>query len=381
MARVALAESLLGPSNIQAAKIADASETINFFLEPQHPVTGKPWLRNTAGLRPWLTLPTTPVTAEFQQDQRAFCIAGATFYELTDTPSYTAYTPTLATNDYLPTICSNGSAGNQLFIVSGGQGYIFDLGANTLTEITDPGFPDDARMGEFSDSYFMVSVAESRSWQISALDDGLTWDVLDVAERSIASDNIAAMVRLERVIALLGTKTSEFWYDSGDPLFPFQPTQGSFLEHGCAAPFTACRFSDTLFWVGQDVDGLGVVWRLAGNTPQTISPPAINRIIQSAGTQPGNDLRLATAFTYQQDGHSFYCLQLPVCEWTLVYDLLTDRWAKRAQWDSTACRFVKWRPQCHMYYPDAGKHLVGDRLTGTIYELSLDIFDDQLVAP
>jgi len=380
MPRMAL-PACVGPTNILDARLADAEETINLFPTMTAPGGGKvpTYLRGTPGLTPWLQLPTSPVTALFQQDQRAFAIAGTGYYELTTTPSYTLI-GSVAVLDYLPTICSNGSAGNQNFIVSGDKGYIHNLTTNAFAQITSGGFPSRARMGAFSDGYFAVSVTESRTWQLSALEDGTSWDPLDVAERSIASDQIAAFIRTERLFALLGVQTSEFWYDSGDPLFPYAPT-GQLLEHGIAAPFTAQRFSDTLVWVGQDQDGLGVVWRLSGNNVQTISPPAINRIIQTSGEVTGNnpnDLRLAVAWTYQEDGHSFYCLQLPVCEWTLVYDLLMDRWHKRATWDATECVFVKSRPQCHMYWPDAGCHLVGDRLTGTIYKQSLDLYDEEL---
>jgi hypothetical protein len=372
---------LAGPSNVLDSRLADAEETINLFSTTTAPGGGKvpAYLRKRPGLSPWLELPTIGVTALFQQDQRAFAIAGDTFYELSTLPNYTAAGTTLATGAYLPTICSNGSAGNQLFIVSGELGYIFDLTTNSLTQITDPGFPTRVRMGAFSDGYFAASVTESRAWQLSALEDGTSWDALDVAERSIASDQIAAFIRTERLFALLGVQTSEFWYDSGDPLFPYQPT-GQLLEHGIAAPFTAQRFSDTLVWVGQDQDGLGVVWRLEGNTVRVISTRTINRLIQHGGLGATNDLRTATAFTYQEDGHNFYLLQLPVCDYTLVYDLMLDRWYKWAVWDSTQCVFLKWRPQCHMYWPDAGKHLVGDRLTGTIYDLSLENLGESLVA-
>ncbi len=380
--------SFIGPSNKSASTTADPEETINLFLEtiaPGQPKVANPYLRGTPGLRPWLNLPTSPVTAMFfspATDDRAFAIAGDTLYEVfpTDPPTYTAYTPALATNEYLPSICSNGTAGFQLFITSGDLGYIFDLQANTLVQITDPGFPDRARMGEFMDGYFFVLVTETRRFQISALEDGLVWDSIDVAERSEASDDINALVRNHRVICILGRKTSEFWYDSGDALFPFAPTSGEFMESGSVAPFSVRRLENTLFWLGQNDDGQGLVWALDGLTPKIISTPAISALIQQSGNEvddiSSHDLRLSVGWVYQQDSHRFYCLQVPQCKWMLVYDLLTDRWHKRATWDSTAIEWMTSRAQCHMFF--AGKHLVGDRLTGTIYEMGLDNFEEQL---
>jgi hypothetical protein len=378
----------VGPSNVGASTTADPEETINLFLETVSPGNVKvanPYLRGTPGLRPWVNLPTAPVTAMFFSPatlDRAFAIAGNTLYEVfpTTPATYIAYSPTLSPAVYLPSICSNGTAGFQLFITSGELGYIFDLSANTLTQITDPGFPERVRMGEFMDGYFFALVTETRKFQISALEDGTSWDALDVAERSEASDDINALVRNHRVIAILGRKTSEFWYDSGDPLFPFAPTSGEFMESGSVAPFSVRRLENTLFWLGQNDDGQGCVWALDGLSPKIISTPAITALIQSSGNVldgiSRHDLRLSVAWCYQEDTHRYYCLLVPGCQWTLVYDLSTDRWHKRATWDSTTIQWMLGRGQCHMSF--AGMHLVGDRLTGTIYEMSLEYFDEEL---
>jgi hypothetical protein len=378
MARIAI-PTIVGPTNVQAALNADAEDTINFMEAPIPPGQSKVgrWLQGTPGYRPWLNIPTSPIRCMFQQDGRAWVVGGTTFYEIFATPSYTGYTPTIPDDGYLASMASNGSAGNQVMVTSGGLGYIFNTSSNTFAQITDPDFPTDVRMCEFMDGYFFVMKADTRQFNISALEDGTSWDALDVAERSEASDNINALIRNHRVIAIIGSKTSEFWYDNGDSLFPFAPTQGDFVEHGSDAPFTVRRLADTLFWVGRDEDGNGAVWALKGISPTTVSPPAVNRLIQTSGSGTNNDLSLSVAWTYQQDGHSFYCLNLPECEWTLVYDLLTDRWHKRGQWDYTIADYVNGgdRPQCHMHF--AGKHLVGDRLSGMIYEMSLDVFDAQ----
>src|SRR5215469_18794550 len=114
-------------------------------------------------------------------------------------------------------------------------------------------------MGEFMDGYFLVLINNSRAFQISALEDGTSWDPLDVGERSEGSDNVQAMKRNHREIWFMGTKTTEVWYDSGDPDFPFAPIQGVFIEQGCAGSgFTLQRLDNTLIWCGLNEDGQGV---------------------------------------------------------------------------------------------------------------------------
>ena len=83
-----------------------------------------------------------------------------------------------------------------------------------------------------------MNKTDSRTFAFSDLEDGTVWAALDVNERSEASDNIVAMVRSHREIWLLGSQTSEVWFDQGDPLNPFAPIQGVFVEQGCAAPYS-----------------------------------------------------------------------------------------------------------------------------------------------
>ncbi len=374
-------DGFCGPENQLQSIIADPENQINFYCQPTPPGTGRNrlWMPGTPGTQPWLILPTSPIRALFQQDGRAFAIGGTTFYEVSQGAVQTSHTPALDTDSFLASICSNGTAGNQLFITSGGSGYIFDLNANTLTKITDPDFPNPCGMGEFMDGYFFAMKSNSRTFQWSALEDGTAWDPLDVAERSEGSDNIQTLIRNHREIWLLGTATSEIWYDSGDPLTPFQPIQGTFIEHGCAARFSACRMENTLFWLAKDTLGVGMVWLANGYNPQRVSTSAVERVIQVSGSGSYNDLTTAIGWCYQDQGQTFYVLQLPNASLTYVYETVTNLWHTRGRNTGTITDpvYVLSPGQCHMYF--AGKHLIGDRTSGAIYEQSLNIYSDTII--
>src|SRR5688572_1623352 len=121
-------EGFIGPSNQSLSYKYDYERTINFFLEVSGAGTPKSKLSmiGTPGLRERWELDQSPIRQLFYQDGRMFCVAGAGFYEL-----FANYTSTfigfIARGVEPVTICSNGSDGNQLFIVSGGFGYIFSL--------------------------------------------------------------------------------------------------------------------------------------------------------------------------------------------------------------------------------------------------------------
>lgn len=377
-----------GPSNALQAINADSERTINLYLEAIAPGTGKSGLQlvNTPGLHIAHTVTSSPLWEMFEQDGRCWFIAGSTFFELlynsvTDTFS-SVVRGTVAAITFPPTICSNGTAGHQLFVTAGSNGYIYDTLADTLTLIAAPGFPTGlARSGEFMDGYFLVLVENSRAFQISALEDGTLWDVLDVGERSEGSDNVVAMKRNHREIWFFGTKTSEIWYDNGDADFPFAPIQGVFLEQGCAGNgFTVVRLDNTLVWVGKDERGEGVVWRADGYTPKRISTHAVEFEIQGDGFS--NDF--VRAFGYQQSGHLFWILNIPaetgIERTSYTYDVALDTWHERAQWDSTNCIWTPYVLACHAFA--FGRHLGGGNNltgTGTIYDISLDFFDQERV--
>jgi hypothetical protein len=364
-----------GPANALNSPNADAEDLINLFIESTPPGTGKipKYIRGTPGVRPFATGPDGTIRAAFSQDGRAFALSGGRFIEVDVTGTGTDYGPVL--DDGLPgSMASNGSAGNQVMALSGGLGYIFDLGTNTLTQISDTDFPADASQVEFMDGYFLVTIKDTRRFQISALEDGLTWDALDVAERSEGSDNIVSMIRNHREIWFLGSKTGEVWYDNGDPDFPFAPIQGVFVEQGSAATFSICRRNNTIAWLGADERGNGVVYEANGYTPEQVSTYAVEDDIQAQGS----DLDQTIAFANQMSGHVFSWMQVPSLPWTWVYDATEKLWHKRAIWDADDVEYLPYVGSCYMFA--FGKHLLGSRLDATIYELNVDYFDDSIVA-
>lgn len=369
--------NFIGPSNTLAAITAAADRTVNMYEEAVPPGMGKgeTWLRNAPGLELFAATPGTSVRQLFAQDGRAWAVSGDEFIELFSDGSWVSYGAMATVLGIYPTISSNGTAGGQLFITSGLNGYIFDTVANTLTLIADADFPQgQAAMGEFMDGYFLVLIYQSRAFQISALEDGTSWDGLDIAERSEGSDNVLAMKRSHREIWLLGTQTGEVWFDNGDPGFPFAPVQGVFVEQGVAAMFALQRIGNTVMWVSMDADGNGIVNIADGYSPKRISTFAVEDMLQQAGPLE------STAWTYQERGHWFYSLHMPLRDdATPVYDLTMDRWDERGVWDEDNQQWHPNRPVCHAF-AFGTTHLVGDVQRGAIYRQRVDIYTQDLAA-
>ena len=327
----------------------------------------------TPGMVPYCILGAGPVRALFEEDGRCFGVASAGFYELF--VNRTAVLRGAVAADARPaSISSNGSGGNQILVTSAGHGYIFDLLTAVFTEITDPAFPRPCATALFFDGYFIALNAATGSFHLSTLLDGLTWNALDIGLESQVSDRTRMMARSHDNLWLLGSKHASPWYNSGASSFPFAPVGGTGIEHGIEAVWSIAGMDNTLFWLGRDAQGSGVVFRADGFTPRRISDHALEyRLAQLPRI---ND---AIAYAYMEEGHLFYVLYLPADRTTHVYDVTTDLWHERAIWDEVLMRFHPHLSRCHCLA--FGKHLVGDRASGVVYHMSMNYLQDYELVP
>lgn len=369
---------IIGASATSRSLNVNAERTVNWYLEaPAGTPKASPVLLPTPCVRPFVVLGDGPVRALFAQDGRCFAVSGTSLYEVF--ASQNATLRGTATADGRPaTISSNGSNGGQLFITSGGVGYIYSLLTNTIGAVTTNAEP--VAMGTFSDGYFVALQRNSNKFYTSALYDGLTWDALDVYQVSTVADQVVTLIESHRDLWLLGSQTSGVWANTGDADTPYQPIPGVKIEQGSAAAFSAANVDNTLIWLGGNQQGNRVVFRAEGYTPKRISTHAVEYALNQ---YPRVDD--AIAWAYQDEGHAFYCLYLPTApprqsgiQHTLwCYDVTTGEWHERSLWNTRTLREEPDYGRCHAFA--FGKHLIGDRQSGAIYELHLDESQDTAV--
>jgi len=359
----------VGGTDRVSARTVNAERTVNWFQEI---ATGTPksptWLVPTPGLDPFVSLGAGPVRALFAEEGRCFAVGGGNFYEILASQNV-VFRGVVGNDGYPASISSNGSDGHQLFIVSNGDGFIFDLGVNNFAAIVDTGFPRPCRMGAFIDGYFLALQTGTDRFQISALENGFLWDPLDVAQVSQTSGSVRALVALHREVWLLGPSQTTVWADIGDPDFPFAPVPGAFIQQGIGSPFGWTVVNNELYWHGQNEDGGRVAWVGRGYTPQRISTHAVEQAWAEVPT-----LQDTICWSYQDRGHFFVCFYIPAAETTWVYDTATQAWHERSLWDPTALVWTPHLARCHAFAFD--KHLVGDRSSPAVYHLDADTFTD-----
>ena len=322
-------------------------------------------LTGIPGLATVCLLPTSPNRGAFAQDGRAFLVAGTVLYELDHNGSYTLRGGAIIDDGKPVTIDSNGQQGHQLCVTSGRRLGILDLNTNVWT----PDVRTDADLACFVDGYFLsLDASTSMVWQ-SDFENGLAWNGLAKLQRNQGSDAFVSMGVNQRMVYLLGSKTSEVWYNAGTSPMAFAPAQSGYFEVGCGAAASVAWCDNSLMWLGESEQGPGTVWRSSGYQATRISSHALTQVLK--GYSATSD---AVGWAYLDRDHPFYLLSFPTAGATWAYDASTGLWAERAYWDTSTCLWAQYKPRFHCYA--FGKHLVGDGATGAIYSLDRGTYTD-----
>lgn len=278
------------------------------------------------------------------------------------------WTSTLVgTVDDATTPVSMADNGTVAVIVTGANGYVFDLAARTLTQIRDPAFYGADRVA-YLDGYFIFNKPGTQEFYISELL-GINFDALDFASAEGAPDLLVSLIADHRELWLFGEASTEVFTNTGNVDFPFERSGNAFLQQGCAAKHSPVRMDNSVFWLGQDENGAAIVWRADGYRPARVSDHNIERAIQGYAT-----ISDAIGYSYQQEGHTFYVLTFPSANATWCLDVATGEWHERAYLDPDTGELGRHRSNCMMYF--GGEHVVGDWENGNLYALDLDYYSD-----
>lgn len=356
--------NLVGPSSQQKSLTFNAERTVNLIPVADERGKEPSMLLGAPGLSLFTTAGDGPHRGGFKSTNgRVFFVSGDKLFEVVSSGTATER-GTLNTLNGAVTIDENP---NQLAICDGEDLYIFTYATDVFAQVTDVDLPSVASV-TFLGGYFICPENDTGKFFVSSLNDGTAWDALDFASAESSPDNLVRAIRISGQLWLLGTGNTELWTTSGGSGFPFLRVQGGEFNTGIVAGNTALELSNTLFWVGANEYGDGIVYYASGYTPKRISTEPIEKMIQAAPTK--GTLR---AFKYQQLGHDFYMLTGGGMETTLVYDVSTGMWHERA--------FLGIDGNYEQHLAGSvvyafGKTLVGDRRNGNIYEMSLDVYDD-----
>lgn len=356
----------VGPTYQMEAVTFDNQRCVNLYplLSESQQSKSVAALRTTPGLSEFTTIGGGAIRGGIESAGRTFWISGEQFYEVFEDGTSTLY-GTLDTGTGFVDLEENPT---QVMLIDDTSGYIFNKTLNTFAKITDVDFPTPSDL-TFQDGYFIVTEKDTAKFWISALNDGTSWDALDNTTVESSPDNLVGLKSDSSNLWLFGTKSTEVYRNTGNATFPFQRIAGAIIETGCAGQETIQEIDNNVFWLGTDENGDAIVWKSNGYSATRVSTKAIERKISES-----TNFSESSAWVYHERGSAFYLLQVRGLNSTLVLDVATGLWHERSYRNPTTGAEERHRGRNHVFFKQ--KHLIGDRQTNQIYQMSLDFYTD-----
>lgn len=320
---------------------------INLYLEPA-PGGKQGILKPTPGLIVRSTLGGGPIRGQFKMNSFHYVVSGTTLYE--ETPSGTTSLGTIPGNNIVGMAANDRQAGKQIMVVNGTvTGYLYDA-VNGFQEVTLTG---PANTVAYQDGYFIFDWAGTGLWFVSSVNDGSTYDSTETGATNAREDNVLAILSSAEKIWVFGEDTIQIFRNSGGFDFPFSKIPDLTIDDlGLGAIRSVVKDDNAIYFVGNDRQ----VYQTNGYSPVMISDPAISHQLKNA------DLSKITCWMYKEDTNAFY--QMNIESKSFRFNAKTKLWAEVAHHDGSYTRH-----RSDTYCNCFGKHLVGDRNSGTIYEL------------
>lgn len=358
--------------------IRAARRCINLYPEKNgqdEPFPYRHW--PTPGLRLLGTAPNgAPVRCEYTASNGdLYVIAGAAVYYVG--PDYVFNQLGSVAEKITP--ASMADNGLCIMIVDGSAaGYVIDMASRAFGGVSDSAFYGADRV-DYIDTYFVLNRPGTNQMYITRsvvtfamLTTGGGFDPLDIAAKTGGPDQLQTVIVKHREVWLIGSLTSEPWYDAGAPDFAFAAIPGAFIDHGCVARYSVARQDVSVFWLSRDREGQGIVVRTDGYEPKRISTHGIEADIRTYSR-----IDDAIGFCLQFQGHAFYILTFPSADKTWGFDLSAENsaeaWSEWAWMDNNG-QLHRHRANCHTFA--YGQNIVGDWQNGNLYALDPAVFDD-----
>lgn len=261
----------------------------------------------------------------------------------------------------------------QVVLVTRTSAWVINPVGNSITQITDPDFPNPCVPAPISmDGYLFVAKESSADIYNSNLDDPFTWDASQFITAEMYPDNIQTLTKNNNYLIAVGTGSMEFFYDVGNATgSPLQRNDSAVQQFGTLAPESVTQTEKEVILVGATQNGGRTVWLVEGFKAEEIGDEAVKMSLDALSTNIFN----VNGFVTRIQGHKFYVLNLPDAARTWVYDFNLKIWH---EWSSdngsgSQTTFVgKYAGDSHFGYP----YMLTRGTNGQIVQMRDDVYQD-----
>lgn len=363
-------EGIIGRAYTLRSINAECEKSVNLYTELIESNLGKN--RYSLNKRPGRRTQAAPVVARvrgmLEVNEQLFAVIGETPYAFDSAFNATAY-GVVASDNGPVYLCSNRT---QAVFTSAGKAYVLQNG-DPAAEITWMG--ESVVSCGYINGYFVFLSAAGDGFFYSEPGDATLGDATNFIDATASANNYVALIVDHQEIGLFGNRVAQFFsaqdagaVSAGAAPFVARLSDGT-VQRGIAAPAALVSADNSIFWLGGDKEGRGVVWRLNGFTPTRVSDHGVETAIRKMTVVDD-----CVAWTYQEDGHIFVVFNFITENQTWVIDVESGHWHQRDSWVVETGSSEADRGYCGT--AAFGKIIVGDRSNGNIYIQSLDYDDD-----
>lgn len=342
--------NLLGGFYNDSSKPWSAQDTLNWIPEvAQAPGTRtEAKLRTAPGLKPSVEIGASPIRGAHNCEGKFFVVSGNTLYQISNAGIRIPIGNVPGTG--LVAMSHNQrSGGNELTVVNGSAGYVYNTRTELYQRITDPAFPGSIAV-DYLDQYMLHVEPFGRYWFHSELADATQFSSLDRYESEASPDKIVTLKTNNLEVVVFNETTTEFFDNTGAATNTFQ-NKRAVIDVGCAGRFAVAKIDRSLIWLAND----GVFYYLEGYNGRPISTPPIEQAIS------GFNWSACIATVYEAEGHKIAYFTFPG-GLTFGYDVVTQLWHRRGSFGMD-----RWRINTLTSW--GKKWIAGDFQRGRLYEL------------
>lgn len=275
--------------------------------------------------------------------------------------------------------------GGKLCLVDGLKMWIVDLYTDVATDITSTlPFQYPKSVVYLKSRFYAISGDSSTTtqglaqvvksnliwWSELGIQNSAIWGAANFVACEVSADAVTQIAIRQGDLWAMGEQTYQVFGTTDNPDLPIAYAGGSASSIGCKAQYSVVSFGDTIFFVGSNAQGKGIVYQGQGYNVERVSNHGIEQKISEAGIY----IDSAIAFAFQDQGHTFYALTIPSgADYdgiTLVYDTATRTWHTRASRDPQMGTLKPWNPLFCSYA--FGKTIVGSLDGPVLMDLSFD---------
>jgi len=292
----------------------------------------------------------------FEHGEVLYKITGTVLYSVNSSGTHTSVGTIPGTER-----CIFAPIGDDLVIDNGSARYFADVSVPSVALISDANLEAGHGIAHLN-SQIIYNGAAGR-FGVSDAGVATSIDALNYATAEADADGLVRPYTFGQVAQMLGRKTGELWWNSGQGNPPLERFEGGVIQKGLGAFHSVANDDDSIYILANDF----AVFTLAGGSSaviEPITPPTIARTFREYSTKSD-----AIGWCMNWDGQWVYVLTFPTADKTWAH-------AKGGEWFELSSGVAGGRDIANSYAFVYGKHLVADYRNGNIYQLDDDVYDD-----